>query len=78
MFRTVCKKRAPSAYGDFAKHLPERNHRILMNVPTSSPSYLVLPLKDSLSAWRTSMFELQVKLQVQQIESGISLANAGV
>jgi len=67
-----CAKCAPSAHGDFAKcaHLPERKHKILVNVSTSSPSYLVLPF---LSAWRTSVFELQN----QQIESGISLANVG-
>jgi len=70
---TVCKMCAPSAYGDFAKsgHLLECKQKILVNVSTSSPSYLVLPLNDTLSAWRSSVFELLV----QQIESGISLAN---
>jgi len=72
---TVCKMCAPSTYGDSAKsgHLAERKPKSLVNVSTSSLSYLVLLLNDSLSAWRTSVFELQV----QQIESGISLANVG-
>jgi len=45
--------RAASAYGDFAEscHLLERKHNIIVNASTSSPSYLVLPLNDSLSAW---------------------------
>jgi len=74
-FDPRCAKSAPSAYGDFAKsgYLPERKHKILVKVSNSSPSYLVLPLNDCLIAWRTSVFELQV----QQIESGISLADIG-
>jgi len=54
-------------------HLADHKLKILLNVLNYSPSYLVLPLNESLSALRTSVFELQV----QQIESGISVANVG-